>query len=114
MTPPELQPRANLHRGLASIIILACVLIRLILPYVKHFFVNAYRFERNHQVSERALAFGMSSVDLLGKRRIVLVKNALGHEVVANSMAYCIEGVRGGLTEGLEEGLKCIEAAQAP
>ena len=111
------KPRPNpslLHRGLASIIILACVFLRFILPYIKHCFNNAYRFERNHQLSERLLAFGVSSVDSLGKRGIELVNNALGHEFVTNSMLYCIEGVHGGLTEGLGEGLKCIEAAQAP
>ena len=98
-----------LHRGLASTIMFLCVIVRLLLPYIKYLFAMIYRYERSHHVSERVFSSSMSTADSLGRKSLELVSTALGHEIVMDGLAYCVDGVRGGLTEGLGEGLKVIE-----
>ena len=110
---PEPKSTANsslLHRGLASSVVLACLIIRLLLPYFKYLIAAAYRFEKSHQVSEKVFLFGVSIAKSLGKKSLQVANSTLGNDFVSSSMAYCVDGVRGGLTEGLGKGLKVIEA----
>lgn len=113
-TPQEHPPRkpdpSLLHRGLASMVVFVCIAIRLLAPYIKYFLNTVWRYERSHRVSEQLLAAGISTADTLGKKSIELATIALGHRMVINGLEYCVEGVRGGLTEGFGEGIKFIEA----
>ena len=99
-----------LHRGLASSVILLCLLVRLLSPYIKYIVATAYRYERTHHITEKIFTSSISTADSLGKKGIELASSALGHEVVMEGLAYCVDGIRGGLVEGLGEGLKLIEA----
>lgn len=85
-----------------------CVIIRLFLPYLKYFVQAAYKYDREHQVSEKFLATGVQATDALGKRALEVATTALGSEMVMETVGYCVEGVCGGVTEGLGEGLKAI------
>ncbi len=114
-TPPgTTYPRTHnpsiLHRGLASTIIAICLLLRLALPYIKLFIKTAYSYDRTYHVRERLLAFSVTATDSLGKRSMALASTALTNEFVFGAVTYWVNGIRGGLNEGLGEGLKVIEA----
>ena len=112
--PPHYSARSSepslLHRSLASMVILSCLAVRLLVPYIKYYLAAAWRYERSHHVSEKLLASGISTADILGKKTIELATITLGHQTVTNGLEYCVDGVRGGLTEGFGEGMKFIEA----
>ena len=103
-----------LHRSLASTIIAICLLLRLVLPYIKLFIAMAYSYDRAHHVRERLLAFSVAAVDSFGKRGIALASTAITNQVVLGAVTYWVDGIRGGLNEGLGEGLKVIEAQNEP
>lgn len=118
-TPPSIsQPKKRnpslLHRSLASTIIAICVLLRLALPYIKLFIAAAYSYDRAHHVRERVLAFSVTAVDSFRKRSMALASTAITNEVVLGAVTYWVDGIRGGLNEGLGEGLKVIEAQDEP
>ena len=64
-------------------------------------------------MTEKVFATGMQATDTLGKRAIGMASTALGSDVVMETVGYCVEGVCGGVTEGLGEGMKAIEAREA-
>lgn len=120
-TPPKTaQPQLTkrnpslLHRSLASTIIAICLLLRLALPYIKLFIAVAYNYDRAHHVRERLFAFGITAADLFGRKSMALASLAMTNEVVLGAVTYWVDGIRGGLNEGLGEGLKVIEAQNNP
>ena len=102
-----------LHRGLASMIIVFCLVLRLFLPYIRFLISTAYRYERSYHVSEKLFATTMSATDSIGRKAIEIASTALGSELVLGTVAYCIDGVCGGVTEGLVEGMKAIDTRKA-
>ena len=118
-TPPKrAQPTKRnpslLHRSLASTIIVICLLLRLALPYIKLLIAVAYNYDRAHHVRERLFAFSINTADLFGKRSMALASTAMTNEVVLGAVTYWVDGIRGGLNEGLGKGLKVIEAQNEP
>ncbi|CAD6582446.1 MAG: hypothetical protein ASARMPRED_000967 [Alectoria sarmentosa] len=99
-----------LHRSLASLIITICLLLRLALPYIRLFIALAYSYDREHHVRERLFAFSVVVADSFGKRSMALASAAMTNEVVLRAVTYWVDGIRGGLNEGLGEGFKVIEA----
>lgn len=104
-------PPSLLHRSLVSSIVFLSLLFRLLLPYIKHFFAIAYHYERRYRVSEKLLSVSLNTADSLGKRSIEFANTAMGNELVTGTVAYCVDGICGGLTEGLGEGKRVIEDA---
>lgn len=103
-----------LHRSLASTIIAICLLLRLALPYIKLFIAAASSYDRTHHVRERVFAFSVTAADLFGRRSMALASTAMTNEVVWGAVKYWVDGIRGGVNEGLGEGLKVIEAQNEP
>jgi len=103
-------PPSLIHRITASTMILFCLALRLLLPYLKYLISAVFRYERTYHISEKAFAMGISTADSLGKKAIDLASSALGNEMITETVAYCVDGVCGGLTEGLGEGIRVIEA----
>ena len=101
-----------LHRGLASAIIFICLVLRVLLPYIKYFLAVAYRYERTHEISEKVFATGMKTANSLQKKSMVVVAAALSNEQVMDTVMYCVEGICGGLNEGLGEGSKLFHKAR--
>lgn len=97
-----------LHRTLATSIINFFILVQFILPYIKVLLRTAYEYERNHRISEKVLASSIETVDGLGKlgmkggAAIWGSGLALGVGEVVN---WIVEGVSGGIQEGLGEGM---------
>ncbi len=90
---------------------MACVVLRLFLPYLRSLAKTAYKYDREYHVSEKVFTTGMQATDTLGRRAIGMASTALGSEVVMETVGYCVDGVCGGVTEGLGEGMKAIEGS---
>ena len=99
-----------LHRAIATIIISLCVLMQVLLPYLKHLFALACNYERTHHVTEQALAVSMTSVQSVGRTGTDLAKSVMENKAILKVIGYCIEGICGGVNEGLDEGVKVIGA----
>jgi hypothetical protein len=97
-----------LHRTLATSIINFFVLVHFLIPYIKVLLRAAYEYERTHRISEKVLASSIETVDGLGKigmRGGVAIWGsglALG---VGEAVKWIVEGVSGGIQEGLGEGM---------
>lgn len=114
-TAPQNTPNPSvLHRGVANSVILSCLLLRVALPYAKYFLGVVYDFERSHHVTENALALSMSSVNYFGKLGMDVVGTAVNNKPVMEVVIYCVDGICGGLNEGLVEGIKAIDARNDP
>ena len=74
----------------------------------------AYSYDRTHHVRERILGFGVTAVDKIGKISITLASNAMANESVLKMGMYWVDGIRGGLNEGLDHGLKVIDTLNDP
>ena len=114
-TPPTEIPQKErtpslLHRSLASTIVAICLLVRLAFPYIKLFIAATYSYDRAYNVRERLFAFGVTAADSLGKTSMALAGTAMTNELVVGAVTYWVDGIRGGLSEGLGEGMKVIEA----
>jgi hypothetical protein len=97
-----------LHRTLATAIINFFIIVQFILPYIKVLLRAAYEYERTHHISEKVLASSIETVDGLGKigmRGGFAIWGsglALG---VGEAVNWIVEGVSGGIQEGLGEGM---------
>lgn len=115
LTPPREIPQKKrtpslLHRSLASTIVAICLLVRLAFPYIKLFIAAVYSYDRTYNVRERLFAFGVTAADSLGKTSMALAGTAMTNEVVLGAVTYWVDGICGGVSEGLGEGMKVIEA----
>jgi hypothetical protein len=103
------QPPSLLHRTLASTILHLFLLAQLLLPYLRTVLTAAYKYEREHRVGEKVLASSMDAVDAVG-RRSVTVGGVVWGLGVGEAMAWIVEGITGGISEGVEEGLLAVGA----
>jgi hypothetical protein len=56
----------------------------------------------------------MDTADSFGKRSIETAGVAMDNELIMSTVTYCVEGICGGLNEGLGQGMKAIEAKEEP
>jgi len=100
-----------LHRTLASTIVQIFILFQFMLPYLKYFLNMAYQYERTHKISEKVLSQSLDAVDTLGKRGLSLTGAIYGigdgkvGQALNDAACWFVEGVTGGIHEGLGEGL---------
>ena len=95
-------------------IVALCLLLRLALPYIKLFAAGVYSYDRTHHVSQRVIAFGVTAADRLGKGSMALASTAMTNGFILGAVSYWVDGIRGGLDEGLGEGLKVIDSDNEP
>ena len=69
----------------------------------------AYDYERTNYVAEKALALGIGAADTAGRRSLEILGTAVENKLMVEAVQYCVEGICGGLTEGLGVGMKAIE-----
>ena len=114
---PDTEP-SLLHRVLASWIINLFLFLHFIIPYLTLFLTKAYEYERNNHISERFLANSLGVADTVGTTCINMLRSimAFGNgrigEIVVGGLAWWIEGISGGLHEGIGEGLEIIGATE--
>ncbi|KAL4970376.1 uncharacterized protein BDV14DRAFT_42690 [Aspergillus stella-maris] len=103
--------RSYLHRLLASSIIYICLLLQLLMPYLKEVMFQLYRYDRAHRITERITALILLLAEKLGRGGVGLGNTVLNlydgktGAAVNGAAAWWMEGVAGGIYEGLGEGL---------
>lgn len=103
-----------LHRGVATTVMLFCLLLRLTLPYIKYFLAMTYNYERSHHVTEDALTLSINLVNHFSKLGMDVTRTAMNNKPVVEVITYCVDGICGGLNEGLCEGIKAFDARTEP
>jgi len=107
-----------LHRTLASTIIQLFILFQFILPYLKYLLSAAYQYDREHKISEKVLSQGIETIDSLGKRGLNFTTALYGMgdgkvgQMITRTAAWFVEGVTGGIHEGVGEGMVIMGAAR--
>jgi hypothetical protein len=87
------------------------LLVRFVLPYFKVFLRQVYEYERSHRITERIVTTTLDAADGLGKSGVntgsAVCKFNEGRvgAAVGNLAAWWIEGVAGGVYEGVGEGM---------
>lgn len=115
---PSRQP-SLVHRTLASFIIWMFIVVQFLFPYFKLFLRSAYQYEREHKISEKVFSQSMDTVDTLGKRGVSLTETIYGMgngkvgQVLNGTASWLVEGVTGGIHEGVGEGMAMMSARRA-
>jgi hypothetical protein len=104
-------PRSYLHRLLASTIVQIFILLRFLLPYARLLLRQIYAYERTHRITERILTTTLDTADGLGKGSVnigvavcKLNEGRVG-AALSSFAAWWIQGVAGGIYEGVGEGM---------
>ncbi|MCJ1249286.1 hypothetical protein MMC30_006509 [Trapelia coarctata] len=107
-----------LHRLLASGIVQLFIFFSFIVPYIKVCLGAAYRYERTHRVSERVFAAGVDLMDQVGQRSfgiagsVMQIGNGKVGALMAGTCAWWIEGISGGIHDGVGEGMALMGAQE--
>lgn len=109
-----------LHRTLASTIIQFFLFMQFVLPYFKYLVTSAYQYDREHKITERVLSQSIETVDTLGKGGLTLTAAIYNMgdgkvgQVLSETASWLVEGVTGGIHEGVGEGLIIMGARRPP
>jgi hypothetical protein len=108
------QSPSILHRILAAVIVQMFLIVHILLPYIKLFMAAAYRYERQHRISERAFSSGISTMDGVMRRGMEISNSVYSMnegkvgQALNELMVWWIRGVTGGIHQGVGEGLVII------
>ncbi|KAF1997346.1 hypothetical protein P154DRAFT_547402 [Amniculicola lignicola CBS 123094] len=109
-----------LHRVTAAIVFQSFILIQFLLPYIKLLIGHAYRFERDHKVTQRIFNKSIMTVDELGRRSLQLSQTVcqmndgkVGQALNELTM-WWVQGLTGGLQQGISEGFVAFGADRGP
>jgi len=103
-----------LHRLISTATIQIFILLALVLPYVRLFVQTAYRYEREHHISERLFSHTLTSADAIGKRAFTIgqavcsINDGRVGELVEEVLGWWIKGITGGIHEGVGEGMEVL------
>jgi hypothetical protein len=109
-----------LHRTLATTIIQLFIFFQLVLPYIKNFLRTAHRYDREHKISEKLLTQSINTTEMIGKRCLVVtgaiyrMGDGKVGQAITETVVWVIEGVTGGIHEGVGEGMAVIGARRSP
>ncbi|KAL4818599.1 hypothetical protein BDW67DRAFT_156928 [Aspergillus spinulosporus] len=115
--PPR---RSYLHRLLAASIIYFCILLQYLMPYIKDVLIHLYRYDRAHRVTERVTAATLCVIEKVGRGSVNLGTSVLNMcdgkpgSVVSGAAEWWIEGVAGGIYEGVGEGMAILGIGVGP
>jgi len=117
---PNYSPESNqpslLHRTLASTIVQMFIFFQFIFPYLKYLLQSAYKYDREHKISEKVLSQSIETVDIIGKQSLTLTGAVYGMgdgkvgQVITETAAWFVESVTGGIHEGVGEGMVIMGA----
>ncbi|RHZ43966.1 uncharacterized protein CDV56_102716 [Aspergillus thermomutatus] len=106
--------RSYLHRLLASSIVQFFLIVQFLLPYVRIWLHQMYQYERSHRITERLVTATLDAADSLGKGSVSLGSTVLRLNegkvgtAFTNLAAWWVEGVAGGIYEGIGEGMMIL------
>jgi len=105
----EPPPRNLLRRSVSQTVLLLFATMTLLMPYLINLLNICLSYERRHHLSERLLANGMVLADNLGdlgleaRDAMVRFANSRTGAVLACASFWVVDGLVGGLTDGLLE-----------
>jgi hypothetical protein len=103
-----------LHRITAVLVFQAFVLIRFLVPYITVFVAHAYQFEKEHKVTQRLVNNGILTAEFLRCKTLHLSRTVcqLNDGKIGRALfdltLRCVEGLTGGLQQGIEEGFEIM------
>lgn len=106
--------RSYLHRLLASAILQLFIVLHFLMPYIKIMIRKIYQYERSHHITERTIAATASAADSLTKSGLNVGFDILSMRegqmgiAASNLLAWWIEGIAGGICEGVGEGMTVL------
>ena len=109
-------PPSMLHRTLAFTIFQLFILFQVVLPYIRCFFTAAVQYEHEHQVLKKTFSRGFEVVALLSRQALSYsntphdTKNGLVGKTVTEWSAWAVEGVVGGVCDGVGAGMGMMNA----
>lgn len=112
----DINPPSLLQRSVAATIIQLFILFQFLLPYLKYLLTSAYQYDRTHKISEKMVSRGIVTVDALGKSSLAVTGAIYGMgdgkigQALTQTAAWMVEGVTGGVHDGVSEGLVMLGA----
>jgi hypothetical protein len=109
-------PPSLLHRTLALTIVQLFIIFQFVLPYLQYLLRAAYQYDRTHKISEKVLSQGIVCANILGKAGIAVTGSMYGMndgkvgQMITETATWLLEGVMGGVYQGVGEGLIIIGA----
>ncbi|KAI7333546.1 hypothetical protein KC315_g4171 [Hortaea werneckii] len=101
---------STLHQAVASITVHIFLAVAFILPYIQLLLQQAYRYDREHKISDRVLAQGTLTADVIAKQLLLLANSVYEmHDgkvgmAVRDMGLWWVHGVSGGVYEGNVDG----------
>ncbi|KAI7546323.1 hypothetical protein KC331_g5690 [Hortaea werneckii] len=105
---------STLHQAVASITVHIFLAVAFILPYIQLLLQQAYRYDREHKISDRVLAQGALTADIIAKQLLLLTNSVYEMHDGKVGMAvrdvglWWVHGVSGGVYEGVGEGMQAL------
>lgn len=103
--------KSYLHRLLAFAIVQVFVIVHFLLPYIRVILRQVYEYERTHRITERVFTAALDVAESLGKRSLDVGNSVCQFDqstlgsTVGNLAAWWVEGIAGGIYEGIGEGM---------
>lgn len=120
-SPPEATVQRNrnpektlLHRVVSRIILNVFVLVTYVTPRLQAVVAMAYTYEREHQLSKKLFARTVNAADATGRLSRVVFNAFCGMDggkvgqAVEDMVLWWVQGVCGGVQEGVGEGLRVM------
>lgn len=110
-SPPYPAQRSYIHRSLATGIVYFCLLLQFLMPYIKEVMFHMYEYDRTHRVRERVTSLTLYVAEMVGRGGVNLGSTVLDMydgkpgDVVSGTASWWLEGVAGGIYEGVGEGM---------
>lgn len=105
------EPPSFLHRALATFIVQLFILFQFLVPYINIFVAAAYKYERQHRISERVFASSVNTMDGMVKSMVRLgnslcqMNDGKVGQALNDLICWWIRGITGGVHCGVQEGL---------
>lgn len=112
-TPQDYEPTV-LHRVVSTTVFHFFMILSFLWPYMQVIVRNAYQYEQDHHVSKRFASQTWSTANAIGKRTVSTANMVCtwndGHvgETLESLVTWWIQGVAGGLCEGMGEGMEAL------
>ncbi|KAL4873901.1 hypothetical protein BDV12DRAFT_159830 [Aspergillus spectabilis] len=103
--------RSHVHRLLASCIIYFCLLLQFAMPFVKQIMFHLYQYDRSHRITERVMVFTLNIAQKASRGSVNIGSTILNmydgkpSNAVSDTAAWWLEGIAGGIYEGVGEGM---------
>ncbi|KAL3482003.1 hypothetical protein BJX99DRAFT_112775 [Aspergillus californicus] len=116
ITGPAAAPptRSYLHLLLASSIVYFCLILQYLMPFIKDILFHLYQYERSGRVTERVTTLGLYLAEKLSRGSLNFGSTVLNmydgkpRNAVTNVASWWLEGIAGGIYEGVGEGMTIL------